>query len=68
MPKEWIPNEIKVINFIPIILFFKGFISIDFDNICRKDGSLKVDGIGYIDLTEVDEIVSALEVLDGLFH
>jgi hypothetical protein len=36
------------------------------DNICREDSPFEVNCVGDIYLTVVDEVVSPLEVLDGL--
>lgn len=68
MPKETIPNVVKVVNLVPVVPFLQLFLALSLDYLSREDRALEIDGIGYVDLAEVDEVMSADEVLDSLAH
>ena len=68
MPKETIPDVVKVVNLVPIIPFLQLLLALSFDYLSREDSALEIDSICYIDLAEVDEVMSADEVLNSLAH
>lgn len=66
MPKERISDIVEIVDLIAIVLRFQSFLVGSLDNICREDSPFEVNCVGDIYLTVVDEVVSPLEVLDGL--
>lgn len=66
MPKERISDIVEIVDLIAIVLRFQSFFVGSLDNICREDSPFEVNCVGDIYLTVVDEVVSPLEVLDGL--
>lgn len=68
MPKEGVSYIVEIINRISVISFLELLILTNLFDLCWKNGPLKIDSIGYIDLAKIDEVMSSFEIFYGLFH
>ena len=65
MPEEGVTDIVKIVNFITIVAFFKSLIVRCLNDRCRKDSSLEIDSVCYIDFTVIDKVMSPFEIFDN---